>query len=105
MVRKRIQLEGVLNDANRGLSLANEVVASVSAGDSVAIDFIRVSRMTPSFSNAFMMKMLEDIGVDSARKHVEFVNRNASVASSLSTSYGRWTRGVRLSSQRPALTH
>lgn len=92
--------ESVLNDASRGLALAQDVLVNLEHATRVVIDYALVERMTPSFSNAFVMTLLERHAIDALRERVVSKARNEQVAAAMSRSARRYLEGVRLAHQR-----
>ena len=95
-----LQLETVLNHADRGLALARLILDRLNAGQTLTLDFARVERVTPSFANAFIMTLLEAAPVETLREAVKMVNRNDTVAVAINDSVRRYRRGIRLSTQQ-----
>ena len=105
MVNLHDQLVGALNLAARGRELAEQVAELLSSGRAVRLDFASVQRMTPSFSNAFVMVLLERIPIDVVRAKLQMVNRPPNVAEAMDRSALRFFRGIRLTSQAQRAAH
>lgn len=94
-----ITLESVLSRAGRGVELANQVNALVSSKRLVRLDFAAVDRVTPSFTNAFVMSVLEHISVEEYQRQVLLLEQSPHVSSTFERSIMRYQKGIRLSSQ------
>jgi len=99
MVSSVIVQFGVLNSATLGCELAAQVLEQLSLGASVHIRATDVSRVTPSFANAFVMTVLERFP-DAFASHRCTIEADAWVDDAFVASMDRYARGIRLSGQR-----
>ena len=95
-----IKLVGTLSRAIHGLQLAEDVLRALREVETISIDFADVHRMTPSFANAFIMTLLEQLSIDEAKRRVSFLDLHENVAASINQSIHRYRKGIRLSTQR-----
>jgi hypothetical protein len=93
---------GAMNSPDGGLSLAYNLLDRLSQGDDVRLDFDGVGRITPSFSNAFVMTLLQRLSLEGFRARIQMVNQNAGVQTAIAESIRLYESGVRLSTQRQA---
>jgi len=101
MTQTIIQHEAVLNSAIAGAELAAQVETAIVASDRVTLDLSNVRRVTPSFANAFVMKVLEVTRAASLNVVVDIRSDQPIVLSAFADAESRFQRGIRLSSQRP----
>ena len=90
---------GVLNSATNAERCAEQVAAQLRAGFDVSLDLSQVERMTPSFANTLIMRLLHEFPLSFLREHVQFHAPAAHVAEMLRRSVERFESGVRLSDQ------
>ena len=70
--------------------------------DHVEIDFADVVVCTPSFANAFVMTVLEQVSIENFKARCALDNRRPEVAEILNRAAVRFQQGIRLSNQRHA---
>ncbi len=92
--------ETTLRSANAGTTLAEQILDLLAAGERVRVDFASVQIMTPSFTNALVMRLLARHAVPDLRDRCEFVNRSQHVIAEMNHAVRRFQSGIRLSSQR-----
>lgn len=90
-----------LNSGAAGLRLADEVLAALGECEVVRVDVAEVERMTASFANSLVMPLLERVGVEAIGTRVVLVGASDGVSGEWRKAVERYTRGVRLSIQRP----
>ncbi len=93
------ELRGALNSAERGFALAEHVEALLNNDDHVELDFSAVTRMTPSYANAFLMVLLERLTPGEVGCRIMMRNQEPNVEAALRKSRDRYMRGLRLSMQ------
>lgn len=98
-----ITLEPVLNSASAGLELATRILESARDGSTVALDFIQVERMTPSYANALVMTLLHAHSLQWLRENVILVHRDERITRAMNDSVKRYENGIRLNNQRDAV--
>ena len=92
-----IQLEETLSSAALGFELAEAVLSHFRSYDRVVLDWSRVRRMTPSFCNAFVLRVLEQHPADEFRSRCVMIHADDRVTASLLDSARRYREGIRLS--------
>lgn len=92
--------EPVLNSSTEGIRLAECILNALNSANSVEVSFAAVERATPSFSNAFVMTLLESIGIERMRSSVRVTHAAPHINSALARSVRRYQDGIRLSTQR-----
>lgn len=95
-----IKLRGTLSRATHGLELAEDVLRFLREAETISIDFAEVHRMTPSFANAFIMTLLDQLPIEEAERRVRMLDLHENVAASINQSIHRYRQGIRLSTQR-----
>lgn len=99
MVTDQLRLERVLQTATRGCELAREVNEALAAHKQVRLDFASVEYMMPSFTNAFVMSVANEAGIEVFGEGVVLENCSERLKASLMKSLDRFRAGVRLSNQ------
>ena len=90
-----------LNSATDGLKYAEDVVAQLRISDEpIHVSFADIDRVTPSFANAFVMTLMEQLGLDRMKTHVRVVDAAPHIVATLAKSVQRYQSGIRLSTQR-----
>lgn len=101
MSMHRIKLQGVLNSATSGSALADEVLRALGELNEVRVDVAGALRVTPSFANAFVMRVLA-ASPDAFRANKCIIEHaSPHVAAAFEASRDRYARGIRLSDQLP----
>ena len=95
--------DGVMNSATSAEVEAAQVLAALKNPEmTVEIDLSGVQRMTPSFANTFVMRLLHEHTRDALRARCRFVSPASHVAAALQTAVSRYESGIRLSDQPPS---
>jgi hypothetical protein len=100
----QIQLEPVCNSAASGLDVAREISKLLAENREVCLNAQEVERMTPSFANAMVMTVLAEYPQEDFASRVLLDTSNQFVLQQVVAAVSRYNRGIRLSSQRPAMT-
>lgn len=90
---------GVLNSATAGEALAAQVIDAIVNSDVVHVDFSAVERMTPSFSNTFVLRCIDAVGCDVFQNIVVDASAPQHVRDAIQRSIKRYCSGARLSDQ------
>ena len=90
-----------LNSAALGLDLGEVVARALSQERPVCVDLSHVIRMTPSYSNAFIMTILERVPRPVIQQSLQIENASELVVQSINKAIDRYDRGIRLTNQRP----
>lgn len=93
-----------LRAASGGVSLAEEMAEKLRHGESARVDLAAVEIMTPSFANALVMTLLDHVSLADLRDRCSFVNRSDAVVDAMNRAVQRYQNGIRLTTQRPALS-
>lgn len=96
-----VKLQGVLNSATSGCALAAEVLHALAELKEVRVDFAEVLRVTPSFANAFVMRVLATVPDAFSANRCAIEHASVHVAAAIWASQDRFARGIRLSDQMP----
>lgn len=91
-----------LRSADYGASLAEDFIAALADFDRLIVDFAEVEIMTPSFTNALVMRLLERLPLSELQQRCIFENRSQHVIRAMNRAVTRYQSGIRLSSQAPA---
>lgn len=105
MTTVSIHLEQVCNSAERGLEVARAVLEALNCERIVHLNASETVRMTPSFINALVFTVMAEHPNENFRCRVHFIDASPLVSDQLATAVSRFTRGIRLSSQRVAVRH
>jgi len=89
----------IMNSATDGLLLARRVMTEIEHPDPVQLDLQAVDRMTPSFANAFMMTLLNQLDRETLKRQLQVSNAKPWVAEAINASIRRFEAGIRLSTQ------
>jgi hypothetical protein len=71
-----------------------QVLELLQSGQDVQIDFKQSAKITPSFADEFVGKLVAEIGLEKFRSSVELVNVNPEVESLIHVAIARRLRGV-----------
>lgn len=100
MPTTRVVWRDVLNSAGTADDSARDLLALLSSPEAIVeIDLRDVSRMTPSFANTLVMRLLAVLPKADLRTRCVFLDPPAHVAAALRTAVERYEAGIRLSDQ------
>lgn len=95
----RLELQGVLNSPTRAEEIFSQVVSLAEEHQHIEVDLADAIRMTPSFANTLVMRLMASPSFNNLDERVQFVNASCHVAAALQRARERFSQGIRLSDQ------
>lgn len=86
--------------SSNATELAESVISALDRNEKIVIDFAAVETITPSFSNALILCLLEKFSLEKLRSDCEFANRSDFVIATMNKSVIRYQCGARLLPKR-----